>query len=64
MPRRLLTEDQVTTLAAQYSARLAQAITEEWPLSFTTDEAVETLREIIEHDLAVTLEGLMEPEGS
>jgi hypothetical protein len=61
MPR-LLTDEQVRTFAAESSAKLTQLIVGELPLSFPTDEASEKLREAIEHDLTVTLEGLMEPD--
>ena len=60
--RRLLASDQVQTFAAESSAKLAQQIADELPLSFPTDEAVEKLREAIEHDIAACLEGLMEPD--
>jgi len=40
MPR-LLASDQVRTFAAESSAKLAQQIADELPLSFPTDEAVE-----------------------
>ena len=62
MPR-LLTDEQAGEIARSRSAEITSDIYLQNPLAMADDRSAEKVREAIEHDLTVCLEGLMEPDG-
>lgn len=58
----LLTNEQAAEIARSRSAEIASDIYVRNPLAMADEEFAERTRQAIEHDLVVTLEGLMEPD--